>query len=271
MAVQTYSKVAVAFGNAVSPAGVTAVVTSGISAFLSGFPASNLEWEDPWILMKTASIIGQPIVEHQFATAVTPTVLGILNHNLGTAGYVSIAVERWNGVTWDAMATMTITETGDSDVWISWTAAASATRWRFRLGTGAAGNFYIGSVFYGVVHVCESNPAIMNQNRKTPITVETASGGARYTSFGADVRPGFSEIAWQRTTITEADFWRQLPKYSLLGILTPEHGDASTIILGQEVFFGYLASRSITPRGPGGQLTTSPARYDMTLTLEGAV
>lgn len=269
MAVQTFSKMAVAYGNYVTPAAVANVVTGGITT-LAGFPASNLEIEDPWVMMKTSTVSGTITIEHEFGSSVTPTVLGILNHNLGSAGYTSISAQRYNGSTFDTMATMLITSTGDSDVWIAWTAAASQTKWRINLGA-AASNFYIGSIFYGVVHVVETNPLVMNQNRQIPVTVETASGGARYTSFGAAVRPAFCELTWSRTTITEVEFWRQVPNYKLMGILTPEHGDATTIILGQEVFWGYLASRALTPRGPGGQLTGAPARYDMTLTLEGAV
>lgn len=270
MAVQTFTKTALAYGNYVNPTAVANVVTGGITGFVSGFPASNLEWEDPWVLMKAASVSGTVTIEHEFGSSVTPNVCGILNHNLGSSGYTNISVQRYNGATFDTMATMTITSTGDSDVWIAWTAASAQTKWRINLGTATTG-FYIGSIFYGITRVCETNPLVMNQNRQTPITVETASGGARYVAFGAAVRPAFAELTWNRTTITEADLWRQLPNYALLGILTPEHSDATTIILGQEVFWGYLASRAITPRGPGGQLTAHPAKYDMTITLEGAV
>ena len=93
MAVQTFSRLAVAYGNYVTPAAVANVVTGGITTFLAGFPASNLEWEDPWVLMKTASLTGTVTIEHEFGSSVTPNVCGILNHNLGSSGYTSISVQ----------------------------------------------------------------------------------------------------------------------------------------------------------------------------------
>ena len=77
------------------------------------------------------------------------------------------------------------------------------------------------------------------------------------------------ELTWSRAIHSETEFWFQRGKYELLGILTPEHSDATTVILGQEIFWGYVKNRTMTPRGPGSTGSTL-AKYDMTIALEGA-
>lgn len=275
MAVQTFTKLAVARQNQVTPAKVTSVVTSGISSFLAGFPASNLEYgDDAWTTMKTGSVSGQPIIEHQFAVAPAPRVLGILNHNLGEAGYGTVAVEWWNGSSWTAAASMDIPIGAggrpDTPIWVAWTdAGGSATRWRFKLGSGAAGNFYLGGIFYAqTLYEFQQSPLIMNQTMSHPLIVETAAGGSKHIAFGADVRNQIAEFTFSRLNYVDASIIWRFENYELIGFLTPDHSNATAIIEGQEVFWGYVKNRTVTPRGPGG-INTS--HYDVTLQMEGAV
>jgi hypothetical protein len=278
MAVQTFTKMAIARGQTVTPALVSSVATTNISTFLAGFPASNLEYgDDAWTMMKTGSVSGQPIITHTFFAAPEAKVLGILNHNIGSAGYNSVAVEYFNGSIWVATASMSVPVgaggTPDSPIWVAWqTAGETATQWRFKLGSGAAGNFYIGGVFYGnAVNEFQKNPLIMNQTMTETLIVETAAGGSKHVAFGADVRNQIMEITFSRLSEVDADKLWRLKKQELVGILTPEHSDATTLIAGQEVFWGYVLRRTVTPRGPGSSMSAQGSHYDITLQLEGAV
>ena len=278
MAVQTFTKMAIARVQKVTPALVNTVTTTNIGTFIAGFPASNLKYgDDAWTMMKTGSVSGQPIITHTFFAAPEAKVLGILNHNIGSAGYSSVAVEWFNGSIWVAAASMNIPVGGlgqpDTPIWVSWqTAGETATQWRFKLGSGAAGNFYIGGVFYGQqVNEFVKNPLIMNQTMTETLIVETAAGGSKHIAFGADVRNQIMEITFSRLGEVDAEKLWRLSKHELVGILTPEHSDATTLISGQEVFWGYVLRRTVSPRGPGSSLSAQGSHYDITLQLEGAV
>ena len=84
MANESYSRMVVAHSNQVTPSGVTAVVISGFTT-QTGFGAGNLEYEDPWTIMRTATVTTEPIIEHQFASSIRNRILGIINNYLATA------------------------------------------------------------------------------------------------------------------------------------------------------------------------------------------
>ena len=272
MALKTYNQtMAMARGNYVNPPAVSSVTTSGISAFEYGFAASNLEYEDPWTMMKTASISGQPIITHTFASSIGPTVLGLLNHNFYSAGYSSVAVEYWTGSSWSTIGTITLAST-DSDLIIPWDNSFSTTQMRWKLNA-AAGNFFIGSVFYGLILPFDSNPTAsgVTQVRRSPIVIEQSAGGSRHVSFGATRRTSDMTLIWERGTSTDRGTFEQLNYKELVGFVTPEHGDAvQTVAIGDPIFWGYVEEIVASPRGPGMHLTGQPATYDFTVFLSGA-
>jgi len=270
LTLETFSKIAIAYSNRVSPANVTAVTTSGISAFLGGFPASNLEYPDPWTMMKTASISGEPIIQHTFAFSITPRVLGLINHNLFVAGYTTVQVEYFNGTIWVNLGTVTLPST-DQDLLIPWTENVSATQWRWRLGS-AQGNFFMGSVFYGIRRTFDVQAASrgVTQSRRTPLVIEQSAGGARHVSFGADRRTSDMQLTWNRGSIDDRSFFEQINHDELIGIVSPEHGDAAQVPSGSPIFWGYVESVDDSPRGPGMHLTAQKATYDFTVSLRGA-
>lgn len=274
MAVKTYTTMAIARGNKTTPGDVTSLSSSGITAFLSGFPLGNLEYgDDPWTVMKTASVTGGEItIAFTFAATQSHRVLGILNHNLGEAQYTSVAVDYWTGSVWTQTASMTHSLDGpDTPLWVSWDNAVTSTQWRFRIGTSTTGgNFFLGGIFWGIVETLTRSPAIMNQRLTETMIVETAAGGSKHVAFGANVRHAVYEISFSRLPGADAEVLRKFKKQELLGLLTPEHSDATATIQGQEVFWGYVLDRNVTPRAPG-RSTDNTWHYDITLEMEGAV
>jgi len=270
MAIEVLANMAVAYGNQVNPTNVSAIVTGGITSFVSGYPAENLEIEDPWTMTKTSVVASAPSFEHQFASSLQLNALGILNHNFHPA-YTSLTVEYWNGSTFVSVGAVTLYY--NSDIWVSWDGSNSSARWRFRLNSGTT-NLRIGSVFWGFRYAMLKSPAtaLMSQARESPLLIEQSAGDARHVIFGAAKRTATMEVSWSRAPILDVDFFRTLGNNEMIGIMPPEHGDDIDLqVLGQEPFWGYVASRVMVPRGPGGRNTTQPATYDMTLTLEGAV
>ena len=273
MANETYARMTIAHSNKVNPTDVTAIVTSGLTT-QTGFPASNLEFEDPWTIMKTATITpgpSVPIIEHQFAASQSFRIAGVINHNLRTAGYISVDFEYWTGSAWSLLG-FTNVRPDDGDLLAGWTNVVSSTRWRIKLPT-AASNFFIGSIFWGARTVLEQNPTAAGviQTREAPFLVEQSAGGAKHVTSGANKRSGILEATWSRGMPDDVKFFAELGKYELLGVLSPEYADfGSSGSFGHEIFWGYVVNRVMSPRGPGNS-TDLNYKYDMTLSMEGAV
>lgn len=268
----------IAYGNLVRPASVTSVTSAEITVTLGGFPLANLEVEDPWTMMKTSTVTGTWSIVHTFGSAVNPNVIGILNHNLLSTGHSSVSIAYFSG-TWQTIGTYNLNN--DSDVIAAWDDVGSHTQWRFTSSAPGNPNFQIGSVFYGYQKVLATNPAAsgITQSRSSGVIVERSAGGARHVSFGSDRRSSDMRLSWSRATIADRNFFEQLPtvtdnltRSALVGILSPEHADiASAVDGGAPLFWGYVEEVNDSPRGPGSHLTGQPARYDMVVTLKGAV
>lgn len=271
MSIESVSKLTVAYSNNVGLGLANVVQSTGVTAFQPGFPLSNLLVESPWDLIKTNGVSGTVTLELQFSASVGVQAYGLLNHNLRTAGYATADFQWWNGSSYVSQAIVNLTP-NNGDVLVTTTSMQSATKFRVSFGS-ASGDFKLGSFFLGLRRTMDRNPAAdgIIQRRTPPILIEDAAGGARHVIKGADKRTGEMEITWVRTTLDDVEFLKQQDEYSLLGIVSPEQGDNQATIFGQDCFFGYVTSSTMSPRGPGGQLTTQPARYDWTLTLQGAV
>ena len=278
MALVTFSKIAVAYNNLVNPSTVSSVTQVNIPVVEGGFPLSNLEYEDPWTMLRTASVTVTWDIIHTFTSSVGPMVLGIINHNLWSTGHSTVNVRYFSG-SWVSIGTISLAS--DSDIIIPWDNVVSSTQWKFTSSAPGNPNFYIGSVFYGSYRQFDRNPmpAGIRQTVESNIITETSAGGARHVSFGSKRRVASYEIAWDRTTIADRNFFQQLPtitdptylQSALIGIYPPEHGDlVSATDGGSPLFFGYISSIDDSPRGPGMHLTGQPARYDMVVHLMGA-
>lgn len=271
MSIETLSKMAIAYSNNVGLGLANGVQSTGVTAFQAGFPLSNLLFESPWDVIKTNGVSGTVTLELQFSTSVSVQAYGLLNHNLKSAGYSQADFQWWNGSSYVSQAIVNLTP-NNPDVLVTTTTLQSATKFRVSFGS-ASGDFRLGSFFVGLRRVMDRNPAAEGiiQRRTPPILIENAAGGALHVIKGADKRDAEMEITWTRCTIDDVEFLKQQDEYSLLGIVSPEQGDNQATSFGQDCFFGYVTSSTMSPRGPGGQLTTQPARYDWTLTLQGAV
>jgi hypothetical protein len=268
---EVLSRLAIAYADSITAGLGTSVVTSGITSTVPGFPSSNLLYKSPWDLMKTSAVSGTVIIEIDMSTSLVLQSFGLVNHNLWSAGYSGASFQHWTGSAWSTDATVTITP-GDQDVLCTTSAGVTSDKFRVNLGA-ASSNFYLGLFYLGFRYVVSRNPAPggILQTRTEPIAFEESAGGARHFYTGFPKRSGKMELTWERTTISDVEFLRQQPKFSLLGIMPPEQGDFQSSPGGQEIFFGYVVSNTPSPRGPGAQNTADPARYDWTLELEGAV
>lgn len=270
MAAETYDRMTIAYGNVVKPANITSLTPGGISGFQTGFPADNLEYEDPWTMMKTNGISGAPTFYYQFTGSFYPRVLGILNHNLKSAGYATVAIAHYTA-SYMTVATRTIES--DDDIWVGWTDSVPATLWRIQLNA-TANDFQIGSIFLGSRNVMTRNPskAMVQQTRKTDMTVERSAGGAKLFNWGSAKRDASMTLSWERADMTDVLWFRQRSRDELLGVLPPEYFDVGEGVWpGQEPFWGYVDNRGMKPRGPGGINTGQQARYQFVVNLEGAV
>ena len=266
------TRMGIAYQNKVAIPGPTSFSSTGITTTVPGFSGTNLLYEDPWLLLKTASVSGTVTVALTFASAQTVSVYGIINHNLRSAGYTSVTFEHWTGTAWTADISG-VSMSSDTDVLVPNNSNISATQFRFNLGT-ASGNFFVGSFFLGIIVQMSRNPdaAGVLQTRAAPMLIEESAGGARHIIKGAPKRTGRMELTWQRAIPIDIETVKQMDEYSLVGIISPEQADTMTQPVGHEVFYGYVTSNTTSPRGPGSTLTgTASARYDWTLELEGAV
>jgi hypothetical protein len=279
MTLSTFTNIAIARSNLVNPTDVGGITTGNISGFVTGFPASNLEYEDPWTMMKTNGVTSPVTIETDFsplAASPVPRVVGIINHNLSTAGWTTVMPQRWNGSSWDDLNTLAINIVGDQDMLIVWDSVSASDEWRINLVGSGVSDFYLGSLFWGSVETLATNPIDGGgiQTRTVPLVVERSAGGAKHVSFGAQRRSATLEISFVRAAQGDVAKWQQYGYYDLIGILPPEHGDwGSGITLASgEPFWGYVVDRTFAASGPGQYATAgTQAVYDYTVFLEGAV
>lgn len=271
MATQIYTRMALAYGNVVKPELIDTLTPGGISGFESGFPADALEYEDPWTMCKTNGISGTPTFYYDFLAAPNARVLGVLNHSLFSSGYTQVQVWYFTA---GYLSVGTKLIESDDDLWFGWDTVTSATLWKIEF-TPSANDFYIGSIFMGPVpYQTLRNPSArgIQQTRKTDMTVERASGGAKLFNWGAAKRDATMSLSWERAEMSDVLWFRQRARDELIGVYSPEYADVGQYVnQGQEVFWGYVNNRGMKPRGPGASYTGQQARYEFVVNLEGAV
>ena len=279
MTLKTYGKMMVATSNLVNATDVSSVLTTGVTAAVAGFPASNLEYPDAWTMFKTNGVTGDPTIEFNFGSSVAPTVLGIINHNLGRDDsnpikYGDIDVEHWNGISYDIIGNVNIN--GNRDILIAWNAESAQTKWRITINTVSGGDFQIGSIFWGTgQREMTTNPINggVVHTRTIPVITEESSGGAKHISFGAEKRSGTLEVVVRRGNRDDLGFWQSLSTKELVGVLGPEISDymqGSYDPVGDGIFWGYVVDNTFSPHGPGQSTSPQTAVYNYNVFLDGA-
>ncbi len=281
MTLRTFNKMLVVTDNLVNPTDVTSVVDTGITAFVPGFPLSNLKYQGPWTMMKTDGVVGDPTIEFNFGSDVGPTVLGIINHNLGRDNdnpikYGSIDIEHWDGVS-AYVSIGNVLINGNRDILIVWNAAVPRDQWRITINAVAASHdFFIGSMFWGTgTREMLTNPINggLVQTRVIPVITEESSGGAKHVSFGAKKRSGTAELTVRRGDRDDLGYWANINEDELIGILGPEMSDymqGSFTPVGDGIFWGYLVDNTFAAHGPGQSTSSQTAVYDYSLFFDGA-
>jgi len=272
----TVDKMSVAYGNYVNATDVAAVTSTNITALVSGFPLSNLKYPDPWTMTKTNGISGgDPTIKHEFNAPVAVGAIGIINHNLGSGYYSTVEVHSSpDDAVWTLRGQIVVPALNNNDMIIPINETAGLY-WRLTF-TSASADFYIGSIFYGVLKTLDTNVnnAGYIQYRNVPVIVEESAGGARHVAFGADKKTSSVELRWSRAAMSVVSWFDGRPNYELLGIIGPEQGDMDDNgdeYSGANLFWGYKVDDTTAPIGPGQMATSQQAKYAYTVYMEGAV
>ena len=264
----TPSKIAIGYGN-LTP-GSTASI-AGCTA-QAGFPASNLEYEDPWTLFKTGTITGTPTLTIDVGSTKTINCVGLLNHNLSEAGYTSVEVRWWDG-SWGSHGTFSldtdILGNGDDDIFVA-TATQTGSKAEIKLTPASQGNFFLGSIFWGEYLELGINPldGLFTMDQASNISFESSSGGAKHMSIGNNKKSISLNAVFSRIGSNDVDVFRRFDRGSMIGILPPEQAaDAPDAPRGTPHFWGYITNMRTAPRST----LTAEHKYDLILDAEGAV
>ena len=259
--------------NFISPSLIDSISTSNMT-FAAGGGKDNLEYEDPWLVMSTASITGAPQIEIVFVGSHTFNVFGFVNH-YGLNGSV-FTLASHDGGGWNDIGTFGVhSDDPQSDVLVYFDDVTEDDGGQSRLrvtwnSDPGIENLQIGTLFWGQGIEPTQNPdaGVTVKISDVPVLVEEAAGGARHTIFGAD-KEGLSEqLVFSRLPWDDLNKIRQLPRQHMIGVLPMEQGPAGIGAFGMPHFFGTIRSIKASPQT--GE-STIDYRYDALVDMIGAV
>lgn len=260
------------YGNLITPDVVTQTALDGASA-LSGFPVGNLEYDDPWLMLKTATPSSQPYIRLDLGSGRTFNCIGLVNHNL---------VNGWTGFGLDAGASFTGAWTPcDTDA--TWATGLGDPNVLFRITTTQVGVRYIrlrpvkasawpafqlGMIFLGTLYEVAQNPVDRGFVHTTDALFSTrrAAGGALYSLSAPDVRPERVQIDFRKMPNTQVALLEQQTVGKIVGVIPPG-GAASVLPNGKPHFFGRMRPFTASDR----EYAAGDHRWDATLIGEGIV
>jgi len=273
VAYETQSKMVIGYDNKVTPENLSSVSCSVTAN--SSFPDDNLEYEDPWRMMKVTTTPGSdPDITFTFSSSQTFTCWGLVNHNIITQGYQSINLQYedsgWNDV---GTGISLLSRTTDTNFLLRF-GSQSSTQWRIQMtGPGTKPTFYIGSVFMGTAYTVPRNPidGLMNTRIGYRNTFVDAAGGARYVAQSAYKAEETIEATFERATQSQTQKMTE-------DIAANNQGKMIALVGPDQVFqsmpgthghfYGYARDIVVAPRG--GPSSTDH-RADIVLTMDSAV
>jgi len=246
-------------------------------------PEAHLKYPDPWMVFKTSTPTGEPIIRFEFVSGVAAsmTCIGFIAHNLmnqgAVSGYTEIAVELGTTSTgpWNAVGTNAVIsgKKGNPNLLFRF-APASGQHWRIRFirSGGSHPAFSLGMIFLGKYYEVAKNPLINSTFHTVTSNFQArrAAGGARHRTAGAAIREERFETTFIRIPATQYEVihWDVMGDDSpIIGIVQPENASAVMPIGGLGHFFGEI--RSSNPQGTPD--TADPDLYNATIIGEGCV
>lgn len=266
----TTTRMRIGYGNLITPDVVTQIALDNATA-LSGFPVGNLEYDDPWLMLKTGTPTAAPYIRLDLGSGRTFRSIGLVNHNL---------IDQWTGFGLDVASSFTGT----------WTPAGADATWATGLGNpnvlftldsqqvgvryirlrftkaSAWPAFQLGMIFLGLHYEVAQNPVDRGFAHTTSALFSSrrAAGGARYELVAPDVRPERAQIDFKKMPNAQVTLLEQYCVGKTCGYVPPG-GAASVLPNGKPHFFGKLNPFTAADR----EYVLGDHRWDATVIGEG--
>ena len=275
MAFGVTTRMCIGYNNRINSADVSSVGVTNITPD-SGFPASNLGFEDPAMFLKTsATSANDRIITFTLGTSVTAACFGIANHDIMSQGYHFVRVEYFNGSVFVSLGgDLTISgRLGNPNFLLRFNSVA-ATTWRLTIGmtSGTRPAFQIGHCFLGSVFVPSTNPGEgqVYYEQATQMEPLVSVGGARFYRQGPQPKIERFEVSIPRLSsadnnVLSEGIYRSNSK-RIIAVIPPESADVE-LPVGTQHIFGRM--ESLVSQAVSGYAGSSSHRYNVTVSMSG--